>query len=320
MISKKYKVVNKRKSILIFSTLYDESTIEVIKWLDFYNQKYILIQSFTDFQFYNISLCQSYLKKNVSAIWFRKLIINPQYINSKSAVLEHTTNNFLLSELKCFYFAIEAIFKNIKSLGNGFKLMDLNKIEVLLKAKKIGISTPDFLLTTNKLELIAFKKRHTTIITKPIYNADVIKFNEFNTGVMYTKIVTDAIINEIPETFFPSFFQECIIKDYELRIFYLDGAFYSSAIFTNNNEDNIDYRDKNTNKIRSISYQLPKNIEIKLTRLMKSMKLNTGSIDMIKCKSGKYYFLEINPCGIYEGISNACNYNLNKKIAEWLMK
>ena len=56
-----------------------------------------------------------------------------------------------------------------------------------------------------------------------------------------------------------------------------------------------------------------------LTKLNQVMELNTGSIDMIKCKSGKYYFLEINPCGIYEGISNACNYNLNKKIAEWLI-
>lgn len=52
---------------------------------------------------------------------------------------------------------------------------------------------------------------------------------------------------------------------------------------------------------------------------MCSLTLNTGSIDMIKCKNGNYYFLEINPCGIYEGISNACNYNLNKKIAEWLI-
>lgn len=308
-----------KKKILIFSSVRDESTIEVIKWLKYYNQKFIIINSITDFQLHNIGVTENYFIENVSAIWYRKLQINPQTINSKSTELERSSYNFLLSESKWFYFTLELFLKNIKSLGNGFEYMDLNKIEVLLKAKEIGINTPNFLLTTNKTELVEFKNKHTTIITKPIYNADVIKFDEFNTGVMYTKIVSDSIIDEVTDTFFPSLFQECIIKEYEIRVFYLDGSFYSSAIFSNNDTDNIDYRDKSTNKIRSITYQLPKNIEKQLTKLMKLMNLNTGSIDMIKSKSGKYYFLEINPSGIYEGISNACNYNLNKKIAEWLM-
>lgn len=319
MINQKYKGISGKKSVLIFSTLNDASTHEVIKWLNFYNQKYILINTITDFELYDIILDQSYFKKNISSIWYRKLIINPQQVNVKSAELLNTSFRFLVSESKYFYFSVEKYLKNIKSLGDGFEHMDLNKIEVLLKAKEIGINIPSFLLTSKKAELIEFKNKHTTIITKPIYNADVIKFDEFNTGVMYTKIVTDKVIDKVTETFFPSLFQECIIKEYEIRVFYLDGAFYSSAIFTNNNDDNIDYRDKGTHKIRSITYQLPKNIEKQLTKLMQVMELNTGSIDMIKCKSGKYYFLEINPCGIYEGISNACNYNLNKKIAEWLI-
>ncbi len=307
------------KKILIFSTLKDESTLDVIKWLEFYNKEFIIIQSVDDFHLHNISISQSYFDTNISAIWYRKLKINPQGINVKSFELQQTSYKFLISELKYFYFAIEEFSKSIKRLGNGFKLMDLNKIEVLLKAKKLGICIPDFLLTTNKTELLAFKTKHTKIITKPIYNADVIKFNESNSGVMYTKLVTDEVIDEVTDTFFPSLFQECIIKEYEIRVFYLDGAFFSSAIFTNNKDDTIDYRDKSTNKIRSITYQLPKHIEKKLTKLMRIMELNTGSIDLIKCKSGKYYFLEVNPCGIYEGISNACNYNLNKKIAEWLI-
>jgi hypothetical protein len=47
--------------------------------------------------------------------------------------------------------------------------------------------------------------------TKPIYNADVIKFDAFNSGLMYTKIVTDTVIDKTADTFFPSYFQECNI-------------------------------------------------------------------------------------------------------------
>ncbi len=317
--SEYHKAAVKKKSVLIFSALTDESTIEVIKWLKFYNKEFIIIQSIDDFHLHNVSISQSYFDDNISAIWFRKLKLNPQRINVKPTEFQQTSYNFLQSELKWFYFSIEVFFKNIKSLGSGFNKMDLNKIEVLLKAQKLGIDTPNFLLTTKKTELVEFKNKYTSIITKPIYNTGVIKFNESHSGVMYTKIVTDDVMDEVTDTFFPSFFQECIFKEYEVRVFYLDGSFYSSAIFTNNDDVNIDYRDKRTNKIRSITYQLPKDIEKKLVQLMKKLNLNTGSIDLIKCKSGKYYFLEINPCGIYEGISNACNYNLNKKIAEWLI-
>ena len=120
-----------KEKILIFSSIRDESTIEVIKWLNYYNQKFIIINSITDFQLHNISINENYFKENVSAIWYRKLQINPQPINSKSTELARSSYNFLLSESKWFYFTLDLFLKNIKSLGNGFNQMDLNKIEVL---------------------------------------------------------------------------------------------------------------------------------------------------------------------------------------------
>ena len=197
--------------------------------------------------------------------------------------------------------------------------MDLNKIDVLIEAKKIGIQVPEYLLTNSKIELLEFKNTHQKIITKPIYNAMPIIINDQKKGYMYTNIVNDVVISKLPNEFFPSFFQECISKDYEIRVFYLDGNFFSSAIFSSSEDDSIDYRNKKKNKIHPVPYKLPIALEKKLNSLMRKLKLNTGSIDLIKCISGDYYFLEINPCGQYEAISTMCNYQLNKKIAEWLM-
>ncbi|MDO9254630.1 MAG: hypothetical protein Q7U54_03885 [Bacteroidales bacterium] len=51
---------------------------------------------------------------------------------------------------------------------------------------------------------------------------------------------------------------------------------------------------------------------------MKKLKLNMGSIDIIKSIEGKYYFLEINPVGQYDFVSFHCNYNIHMEIAKYL--
>jgi glutathione synthase/RimK-type ligase-like ATP-grasp enzyme len=53
---------------------------------------------------------------------------------------------------------------------------------------------------------------------------------------------------------------------------------------------------------------------------MKELQLDTGSIDMIKCTDGKYYFLEVNPVGQYDMISMPCNFHLSEIIASELIE
>ena len=52
---------------------------------------------------------------------------------------------------------------------------------------------------------------------------------------------------------------------------------------------------------------------------MKRLKLNCGSIDLIKAKDGNLVFLEVNPTGQFGMTSTPCNYNLHKKIANKLI-
>jgi hypothetical protein len=52
---------------------------------------------------------------------------------------------------------------------------------------------------------------------------------------------------------------------------------------------------------------------------MKQLNLNTGSIDMAVNTENEYVFFEVNPIGQYGMTSVPCNYNLDKKIAEYLI-
>jgi D-alanine-D-alanine ligase-like ATP-grasp enzyme len=51
---------------------------------------------------------------------------------------------------------------------------------------------------------------------------------------------------------------------------------------------------------------------------MNKLDLNCGSIDMIVTPKNEYVFLEVNPVGQFGMVSYPCNYNLEKKIAEYL--
>ena len=134
-------------------------------------------------------------------------------------------------------------------------------------------------------------------------------------------ILLDCRTN-IPTKFSPSLFQGYIEKEYELRIFFLDDSFYSMVIFSQSNEKTkIDFRNYDIEKPNRVCpYSLPKKIERKITKLMNTIGLNTGSIDMIKSTDGNYYFLEVNPSGQFGMTGIPCNYDLYEKVASYLIK
>ena len=65
---------------------------------------------------------------------------------------------------------------------------------------------------------------------------------------------------------------------------------------------------------------LPDEIERKLHNLMEFIEFNTGSIDMIVTPANEYVFLEVNPVGQFAFVSDNCNYQLERKIANQLIQ
>lgn len=93
------------------------------------------------------------------------------------------------------------------------------------------------------------------------------------------------------------------------------------SIFSqNNNKTKIDFRNYDFKKPnRMVPYRIDETLKQKLTSLMKEVCLNMGSIDLLKSKNGKIYFLEINPVGQYGFVSESCNYNIDREIAKFLI-
>lgn len=58
----------------------------------------------------------------------------------------------------------------------------------------------------------------------------------------------------------------------------------------------------------------------KIKKFVYDNEYTTGSIDLIYSVDNQFIFLEINPMGQFDWLSGNCNYHIEKKIAEILIK
>ncbi len=195
----------------------------------------------------------------------------------------------------------------------------LNKLVVLYYATSLGIKISSTIITSSKDELLKYIKTSKSLITKSI--SDNLHTNTAtSTFMFYTEQINDEILEDLPSEFYYSLFQDQIEKKYEVRAFYLHGKFYSMAIFSQNDKQTeVDFRKYNNDKPnRMVRFQLPIEIEEKLNRLMKLLKLDSGSIDIIVSTTNEFYFLEVNPVGQFGMVSIPCNYFIEREIANYL--
>jgi len=325
--------------ILILSVDKDDSTNQVIDWInalgkDFYriNGDELLDHNFvikidtnepkTIFSFSNVLVPKKLIKsKYYKVVWFRRWATPHNFVhNFKPFSLKNQITQYCQRESNGLSNIFYQSLKHCDWLNHPSEL-EINKLSVLEEAKKVGLIIPNTLVCSTKTELIAFKKSNGRIISKSI--RDPVFFNTGgNVYSIYTYEIQDEDIEVINDFFFPSLFQELIEKEYELRIFYLDKVFYSMAIFSQaNTQTKVDFRHYDHVKPnRRVPYLLPKSIQKKLIELMKILNMSCGSIDMIKKNDGDYVFLEVNPVGQFGMVSFPCNYFLEKKVSESLIK
>lgn len=191
----------------------------------------------------------------------------------------------------------------------------------------------------NKLYQLKIAKQHNLIIPKTIFSNDEEKitafFHEYCNGkavaklhgaiaksmdggnMLSTTIIDESTLENLSDiAYCPMIFQPYIDKEYELRIVYVDGCFFTGKI---NNSENADWRVSQSGYFWS-AYELPEDIKGHLTSMMKEMGLYIGAIDMIKGRDGKYYFLEVNPQGEWGMLQKELNFPIAESIADNLIK
>lgn len=315
--------------VLILSRQSDYSTNKVIDWLSYYKVPFFRLND-EDLALgkikvnFNLNNNTYFFKKNnqvidissINIVWFRKFGFLDMY--EKFFKKQEPSSNLLkytYSEFDKIRTLLISVLEDKKWLY--FKDNMLSKVEVLRLAKKHGLKIPETVITNDHSFLNKTFTSNIEIITKSLGETCNIEYKKTTTPLLTQKFTSSELKEK---KFFPSLFQEYIDKEYELRIFYLDGTFYPMAMFTQKNEKTVvDFRNYDFEKSpRCVPYKLPKSIEKKLDLLMKELEVNTGSFDMIKSVKGDYIFLEVNPCGQYGMTAFPCNYPIDRSIADYL--
>lgn len=321
--------------ILILSKENDEfSTEQVMDWLSYYGASFHRLNGasfYRNLQFKDNSfLFNDFNIKDVNVIWNRRWLddsyildkISPSELDYQNLIeIHHNLTNELKFPLK--YFIRNLINKKWVTHPDELSIYKLVQLE---KANEVGLKTPKTIITTSKKELLKFIQKYNRVISKPISNpASFFKYKEngnIETYRLLTLEVDRQLLSKIEDYFFPSLFQPLIEKDFEIRTFYLNRRFYSMAIFSQlDSQTSVDFRNYNQEKPnRTVPFILPTDIEKKLQKLIDDCNYSTGSIDLIYTKNKEYVFLEINPVGQFGMTSYPCNYNLEKKLAQYLIK
>lgn len=319
--------------ILIFSSHLGEFTTDlVIDWLDYNKINYKRINGVDlirenlkiDFDSVQITIKNETINfSDISTFWFRRLLPYNYFLSEYGKLTENIILNIeLIRNIQSEYNKIRDFINFFYKEKNWLSRIgdsSLNKIEVLNNAKNLGLIIPNSIITNSKDEIIKFRNKYSNVIVKSVSEVLGLPIDD-EAYISYTHLLTNSDLDSLPERFYPSLAQENIDKDYELRIFYLSGSFYSMAIFSQSDEKTkTDFRIYNMEKPnRNVPFTLPKNIATKLELLMRKLNLNCGSIDMIKSINGDYIFLEVNPIGQFGMVSKPCNYFLEEKVVCFL--
>lgn len=314
----------KNNYILICTNESEPTTDVVCDWLNYLQKPFIRISYEVKIAITNIIITnnnidiefvineQKYLLSEIKSYWYRRSKLgfeSIEFINEISD-FEKGLNLVLPNEFEQIkkYFKIRL---NEKAVLNKEEDNFIVKLDVLYKAKEIGLKIPDTIVTKQKSDLDYFKDAE--MITKAI--GDIIfETKDKGYGMMTNKIEKEEIESDI---FFPTLFQSLVDKKLDIRSFFFNGTFYTTSIFSQNSDQTkVDFRNYNREiPNRIVPYKLPDEIEAKLILLMDKLDLKSGSIDLAYTHSGEYVFFEVNPVGQFEQVSMPGNFNLFKNIA-----
>lgn len=183
-----------------------------------------------------------------------------------------------------------------------------NKAFQLLYAEKKGLFIPkSFVGNSNRRAKDFFNKKS---IIKPLTTG---KIAVGNVVELYHTSYLGASDEDISLT--PVYFQEYINKQYEVRMTYIDGCFFTVRI---DSEDKLDWR----RNYRGLKYEIidcPPNISGQCKGLLKDFRLNYGAFDFIVDENDRWCFLEINPNGQWLWLEHELQMPISEKIIGYLV-
>jgi hypothetical protein len=252
----------------------------------------------------------------IKSIWFRRPVLPIPALD----IADKPAKEFCIVESSEF---LEGIWKYLDcfwvSRPDNIRRAE-NKLYQLKMASKIGFLTPKTIITNNSDDLLLFYEMcNGNIINKPLRRGRL-KYPDGMRLIYSNRVTREQINKRALVKYSPTFFQEYIPKEFELRITMIGNEIFPVAIYSQEDPLTIDdWRKDQSGKLRYSEYNLPSDVENHCRQLLEVFDLQFGAIDMIVTPKGEHYFLEINPNGQWAWIEEITSLPLAEALVNLLV-
>ena len=197
-----------------------------------------------------------------------------------------------------------------------------NKLMQLEYAQACGLNVPRTIMTNDTALVLKFYDECGGEVIMKLHNALAQSMQRHDAFFPTTILRKEHLQDARGLRLCPMIFQQRILKDYELRIVYVDGEIFTGKIQVNQSGPGaVDWRASDPAEKGGgwQPYQLPAHVSDPIKKFMRSLQLSFGAIDMIRTTEGNYVFLEVNPQGEWGMLQRDLGYPIGETIAEKLI-
>jgi hypothetical protein len=256
--------------------------------------------------------------QDIDALWYRR---SHNIANGLSAIMEPEYLGGVLGEVRTTLFGmLEACHCFNIGKYSQYRRFD-SKEEQMKIASGLGLKIPETCITNSPEEAKRFVLAHPDGAIAKMQSAFSIVRDGVD-NVVFTNVITEDNLESIETLqYCPMQFQEKLEKSLELRITIVGDKVFSFAIDSQKMDNaKIDWRREGVALLGDwIPYDLPKEIEEKLLKMMDIYQANYGAIDIIVTPEGEHYFLEINAAGEFFWLDRLCDGAISDQLTKVLV-
>lgn len=255
--------------------------------------------------------------REVTAIWHRRLNFGARLPATLDRQLRHASlaetraaAQGLLASLKAF--RVDAV-RHIRHAEN--------KQLQLRVAREVGLDVPRTLTTNDPAAVAAFAAEcEGGMVTKMLSSFAVHQGGQ-ELVVFTNRVKPEDLADLSGLSLCPATFQEAIPKALELRATIVGERVMTASIDSQSSERAAnDWRRDGLRMMQDWRpYELPREVEEKLLRLMDYFALNYGAADLIVSPDGRHVFLEVNPVGEFFWLERYPGLPVSEAIADVLL-
>ena len=253
----------------------------------------------------------------VGAVWHRRLNLGARIPQTLDRQLRHAS----LTETRA---AAQGMLASLKA----FRVDPVqhirhaeNKQLQLCVAREVGLDTPRTLTTNDPATVRAFAAEcEGGMVTKMLSSFAVYEGGQ--ELVVFTNPVHGEDLADLSGlSLCPATFQEAVPKALELRATVVGRRVLTASIDSQSSQRAAnDWRRDGLRMIQEWKpYELPREVEAKIMRLMDYFVLNYGAIDLIVTPDGRHVFLEVNPVGEFFWLQLHAGLPVSETIADVLL-